>query len=94
MLGFIFLGLAMLIIMAGCAGMMFLFLKMTQRRTAEPYFQFEDENRLPQIGALSQVQEDPEGEAAGAESTVEKSREASAEMKKELGFPAPNGGSR
>jgi hypothetical protein len=36
------------------------------------------------------VQEDPEGEAAGAESTVEKSREASAEMKKEmLGFPGP-----
>jgi hypothetical protein len=36
------------------------------------------------------VQEDPEGEAAGAESTVEKSREASAEMKKEvMGFPAP-----
>jgi NADH:ubiquinone oxidoreductase subunit 6 (subunit J) len=43
MLGFIFLGIAMLVILAGCAGMMFLFLKMTQRRT-EPYFQFEDDN--------------------------------------------------
>ena len=75
-MGFVALGLAMIVILLGCAGLVVMFLRLTRRHSQqEPYFQFEDD-RIPNLKALSQVQEDPEGEAAGAESTVEKSREA------------------
>ena len=48
LLSFIALALTVMIILAGCAGMVYFFLKLT-RPSKEVYFQFDEEQRLPNI---------------------------------------------
>lgn len=44
MLAFIALGLTVIVILAGCVGMFYLFMRLTKKQS-EPYFQFNEDNQ-------------------------------------------------